>query len=272
MIRYLSELLHANPNLVFFVVLGLGYLFGKIKIRGFEFGPVAGVLFIGLIFGHYGFGTDLPVQSIGFIIFIFAVGMRAGPKFFSVIRTDGLRYLILAIVVSASGFAVALTMSSILGFEPGASAGILAGGLTSSPTLAAAQEAVRGGIVTPPEGFSADDVITNITTGYAITYIFGTAGLILFFRLLPRLMRLDFKNLAKKLENDMNGGESVEEIPELFSWSKQIDLRAYRAQHKSIIGFLYDAQPFLAHFRRILGKKYTVALVIPPSHSPPKLV
>lgn len=205
MARYLIELLHSNPNLVFFVVLGFGYLLGKIKIRGFEFGPVAGVLFVGLILGHYGYGTDLPVQSIGFTIFIFAVGMRAGPKFFSVIRTDGLKYLLLAMVVSVSGFAVALIMSSFLGFEPGASAGILAGGLTSSPTLAAAQEAVRGGIISPPEGFSADDMITNITTGYAITYIFGLAGLLIIIRLIPKLSGINLADEAEKLSHKEEG-------------------------------------------------------------------
>ena len=205
MFPYLRELLHSNPNLVFFVVLGFGYLLGKIKIRGFEFGPVAGVLFVGLILGHYGYGTDLPVQSIGFVIFIFAVGMQAGPKFFSVIRTDGLRYLLLAVVVSSSGFAVAFTMSSFLGFEPGTSAGILAGGLTSSPTLAAAQEAVRGGIISPPEGSSVEEMITNITTGYAITYIFGLAGLLIIIRLIPKLSGIDLPAEAEKLANKEEG-------------------------------------------------------------------
>jgi hypothetical protein len=45
MLSYLNALLEQNPPSSFFVVLGFGCLVGKIKIRGFEFGSVAGVLF-----------------------------------------------------------------------------------------------------------------------------------------------------------------------------------------------------------------------------------
>jgi putative transport protein len=134
--------LRGNPVGVLFLVLGLGYLVGKTKIRGFEAGSVTGVLFVGLILGHFGFELNPTVQSIGFTLFIFSVGLQAGPSFFSVIRQDGLKYLSLAAVIGGTGFALALGLSRVLGFEPGAAAGLLAGGLTSSPTLAAAQEAV----------------------------------------------------------------------------------------------------------------------------------
>ena len=45
------------------------------------------------------------------------------------------------------------------------SVGLLLGGLASSPTRAAAKDAVRGGTVTLPAGFTAEEVITDITTG-----------------------------------------------------------------------------------------------------------
>jgi hypothetical protein len=45
------------------------------------------------------------------------------------------------------------------------SIGLLSGGLASSPILAAVRGAVRGGTVPPPAGFTAEEVITNITTG-----------------------------------------------------------------------------------------------------------
>jgi putative transport protein len=80
------------------------------------------------------------------------VGYQAGPRFFDVLRTDGLRYLTLAVVIAVTGFTVAALAAHRLGLEPGTSAGLLAGGLTSSPTLAAAQEAVRDGTIAPPEG------------------------------------------------------------------------------------------------------------------------
>jgi putative transport protein len=92
---------------------------------------------------------------------------------------------------------------------PGTSAGLLAGGLTSSPTLAAAQEAIRAGSVTPPGGLSAEEVIGNITTGYAITYIFGLAGLIAIVTLLPRALGLDLPALARELDEVSSGPQGA---------------------------------------------------------------
>jgi len=227
MISFLKELLLTNPVLVFFVVLGFGYLVGKISIKGFEFGSVAGVLFVGLLFGHLGYGQESGFQSIGFIMFIFSVGLQAGPKFFSVIRQDGLRYLTLAITISGTGFLIALAMTWLFGFEPGSSAGLLAGGLTSSPTLAAAQEAVRTGLVAPPAGFTADQMVTNITTSYAITYIFGLAGLIIIIRLFPKLTGVNLAEEAARLE------KKNEEPTDILG---RIVTRAYRITKKEITG------------------------------------
>jgi putative transport protein len=196
---YLAEQLHENQALLFFLVLGLGYLIGKIKFKGFEFGPVAGVLFVGLVFGHYGYGEDLPVRSLGFMMFIYSVGLQAGPRFFSVLMKDGLRYFVLALVVTVSGFAVATVTVQFFALEPGSSAGVLAGALTTTPTLAAAEDAVRSGIIVPPAGYSREMMLSNIMTGYAITYLFGLIGLILLIRLIPLITKVDLPAEAEAL-------------------------------------------------------------------------
>ena len=49
---WLVELMRAQPVLLLFTLLALGYLIGGIKIGGFSLGPVAGVLFAGIFFGH----------------------------------------------------------------------------------------------------------------------------------------------------------------------------------------------------------------------------
>lgn len=228
---YVEEFLRGNPVATLFLVLGLGYLVGKVKIRGFEPGSVTGVLFVGLVFGHLGFEPDPVVQSIGFTLFIFSVGLQAGPSFFSVIRQDGLKYLLLAAVVAGTGFTLALGGARLIGLEPGASAGLLAGGLTSSPTLAAAQEAVRAGQVPVAEGFTADQVMTNITTAYAITYIFGLVGLILIIRFLPRLLGLDLPAEAAKLEASRRGG-----VEDRVYALNDVVVRAFRATNEKLTG------------------------------------
>jgi putative transport protein len=142
------------------------------------------------------------VQAVGFALFIFSVGYQAGPRFFDVLRKDGLKYFLLAVVIAGTGFTVAVIAAKLLSMEPGTSAGLLAGGLTSSPTLAAAQDAIRTGQVKPPEGMTADDMIGNVATGYAITYIFGLAGLIAVIKLFPQMLGIDLAKQAKALETE----------------------------------------------------------------------
>jgi putative transport protein len=75
----------------------------------------------------------------------------------------------------------------------------------------------------------------NIAVAYAITYLFGVVGVIIFFKLLPGLFRVDLKEEARKLEEKMGGGSDLKS-PELFSWSRQVGLRAYGITNSRIIG------------------------------------
>ena len=209
MSAYLDNFLQTNQISLLFLVIGLGYLVGEVKIRGFDVGSVAGVLLVGLIFGQFDYEISPAIQTLGFTLFIASVGYQAGPKFFNVLFTQGLKYLVLALMVAGTGFAVALGMSKVFGFTPGTPAGLLAGAMTSTPTLAAAQAAVQAGQVPIPEGLTADEVISNITTGYAITYIFGLVGLILMIRFLPKLLGVNLAQKAAELERQHITTENI---------------------------------------------------------------
>jgi putative transport protein len=213
------DFLRAQPVFTLFLVLALGHLLGRLRIGPVSLGPVAGVLFVGLFFGHLGFTMTPGAQAVGFALFIFAVGYQAGPRFFDVLREDGLRYLALAAVVAGSGVAIAATAARIAGFEFGSVAGLLAGGLTSSPTLAAAQEGVRNGNVLLPAGISADQAIDNIVTGYAITYIFGLTGLIIIIKVLPRLLGMDLARAAREVSaSEEQSSASTEHVIVFRAW------------------------------------------------------
>ncbi len=200
MVDHLLELLHTQTLVVLFVVLGFGYLVGRVGWGGFTLGPVAGVLFAGLVFGHFGFHVNEAAQTFGFAMFIFCVGFQAGPRFVDVMVEDGLKYLSLALVVATTGFVLAAVLGRLLELQPGATAGLLAGALTTTPTLAAAQDAIQSGLAAVPEGWTVDQVVTNIGTGYAITYLFGVIGLILLIRFLPVMLGTDLAEEAAKLE------------------------------------------------------------------------
>ena len=220
------ELLRSQPVLTLFLILGMGYLIGAVRIGSFSLGPVAGVLFAGLFLGHFDFRMAPGAQAVGFALFIFSVGYQAGPRFFDVLRTDGLKYFLLALVIAVTGFAVATTATKLLALAPGTSAGLLAGGLTSSPTLAAAQEALRSGQVMPPEGISADAMIGNVATGYAITYIFGLAGLIAIIKLLPQVLGIDLEKEAKALESEDETGAASQQA--------NVSARIYRVTNEEM--------------------------------------
>jgi putative transport protein len=222
----LLETLHAQPVLTLFLILGMGYLIGNIRIGSFSLGPVAGVLFAGLFLGHFDFRMSPGAQAVGFALFIFSVGYQAGPRFFDVLKADGLKYFLLALVVAVTGFTIAVVAAQLLSLAPGTSAGLLSGGLTSSPTLAAAQEAIRTGQVAPPEGLSADAMIGNVATGYAITYIFGLAGLIAIIKLLPQLLGIDLEKQAKALEAEAESAAAVQPT--------NVSARIYRVSNEEI--------------------------------------
>jgi putative transport protein len=206
-------LLSESPILLIFTVIGLGYLVANIRIAGIPVGPVIGVLLVALLFGHVGFSASPGASGFGFALFIFSVGLQAGPSFFSAFAADGLRYLTLACVVAATAVALSLVLARLLGLEYGFGAGMLAGALTSSPTLAGAQDAVKSGLVTLPDAVSPAKALENISVGYAITYVFGTLGMILVARLFPRIAGIDLPAEAAKLERERGLGRGRRRSP-----------------------------------------------------------
>ena len=193
---HIYELLRGNGLLLLFIVIGLGCLIGNIKIFGIPAGPTIGVLLAGLFFGHYGLSINKGVGSFGFALFIFSVGIQAGPSFFSAFREDGPKYIALAALVAISGFLLAWSISRALGFENGFDAGLLAGALTSTPTLAGAQDAVQSGLAAIPAGMDEEKVMENIGVGYALTYLIGTVIVIMIVRYMPRFLGLDLEAMA----------------------------------------------------------------------------
>jgi putative transport protein len=206
------EYLRGQPVIVLFLLLGSGYLLGRIKIAGFAFGSVAGTLLISIVLGNFGFRISPGTQAVGFALFIFAVGYQAGPRFVEVLKAQGLQYFALALFVVSVGFATAWLAGRLLPLPLGSNAGLLAGALTSSPTLAAAQDAVRAGLVVLPEGWTAERALTSIGTSYAISYVVGTLGIIALVSLFPRLIGLDLRAEAHRLEHsaEQTGVEALQ--------------------------------------------------------------
>jgi putative transport protein len=239
--------MRGNPALVLFLVLGFGLLLGRVRIAGVELGGITGVLLVGLLAGNR--GLDIPVSShnIGFMIFIYCVGMQAGPEVVRVFKQDGIRYAILAVITAVTGLVLAAFFERFFDFELGIAAGTLAGALTSTPTLVAAQDALAQGVQLP-DGMSADQVMDNISSAYAITYIFGMGGLVMMIAFLPKLLGIDLATEAEKLglgrfgEDDPGPGE----LPVI---------RSYRVEQQAATGIAYQERDLSHPFEVQLIKR-----------------
>ncbi|MCU0662661.1 MAG: putative transporter [Myxococcota bacterium] len=178
----------AHSVLVLSLVISLGLAVGNIRIAGVSLG-VGGVLFSGLAFGHLGLGlhTELLefVREFGLILFVYAIGLQVGPGFFASLRSQGLMLNLMAVVIVLSGTGIAVLIALFAGVDLPTAVGMLCGGVTSTPSLGAAQQAVAD-VALAPEGAAQ-----MIGLGYAVAYPFGIVGIILTMALLRRLFRID---------------------------------------------------------------------------------
>ncbi|MCS7010962.1 MAG: hypothetical protein NZL98_06315, partial [Anaerolineales bacterium] len=80
----------ADSMFVLFLILALGTVLGSLSWRGIALGT-AGVLFVALVFGHFGFSIPKVIMELGLLLFVYAVGLQAGPRFFRTFKKQGLR-------------------------------------------------------------------------------------------------------------------------------------------------------------------------------------
>ena len=57
-----------QPVVTLFLLLGFGYLLGRIQLAGFAFGPVAGTLLVSIALGQLGFRISAGAQAVGFAL------------------------------------------------------------------------------------------------------------------------------------------------------------------------------------------------------------
>ncbi len=187
-----------------FIIVFLGYLLGRVSIKGITLGT-AGVFLVAILIGFlctlnfkdvpllnsfYMEGTKAPIvstfkntiQNIGLILFVGAVGCIAGPNFFRDLKKNFKTYILLGVIIILVGTAIAVALVFITGYTPAYWSGVLSGALTSTPGYSAAKEA-------------APELSAEITLGHAIAYPFGVIGVVLFVQVIPKILNT---NMAKE--------------------------------------------------------------------------
>ena len=120
-----------------FLIISLGFILGRIKIKGLSL-DVSAVIFIALLFGHFGVTIPKALGDIGLVLFIFTIGIQAGPGFFDSFRSKGKTLIILALLIVGSASITGIIFKYALGIDTPSIVGLIAGGMTSTPGLAAA--------------------------------------------------------------------------------------------------------------------------------------
>lgn len=159
--------------LVTFGIMALGLLLGEVRIRSISFGT-SGVLLVAMAAGYfYQVQSNETLQQLGILLFLWAVGLEAGPNFFRSFQRMGRSYILMSLfLLAVAGFTV--TAGTILLAIPGDLAlGLFSGAFTSTPALvSAAQVANRESVV----------------LGYGIAYPFGLLTMILFIQISVKLL------------------------------------------------------------------------------------
>src|SRR6516162_9649941 len=127
MIDWGRALLGAHSEITFFLILGIGYVLGKIGLGSFRLGAVTGTLIAGVLLGQTGLALPSEVKECFFLLFLFAIGFRTGPQFFLSLRKDGLQHAALAAIVATSGLIAAYLLAWAFGYDPGTGGGLVAG-------------------------------------------------------------------------------------------------------------------------------------------------
>ena len=206
-------------------IAAVGYALGRITIKGVAL-ETAGVFLVALVFGcvlypvldaqfihpttgESSLGNLLSVvETLGLILFVTSVGFIAGPKFFGNMKRNFKSYVLLGLIIIVTGGLVAAG-SIVLGRAIGLGnspeeltavvAGLLSGALTSTPAFTAAKETVGA------------ELEAVVSAGYAIAYIFGVVGVVLFVQLIPKLVKADIAAEREKLTAVDAGGKKAYE-------------------------------------------------------------
>ncbi len=207
---------------VLFAIVVLGYLLGRITIKGVSLGT-AGVFIVALLFGAL-FNTQLGqtvtqtisgeavsvsssalkvIEQLGLLLFVGSVGLIAGPNFFSNFKKNFKSYIVLGIVIILAG---ALTCVGCFYIGRGAEesdtgfiamlVGILSGSLTSTPAFSAAKATVA---TVAADATAAAELEDMVTVGHGIAYLFGVIGVVLFVQIVPKILGADMDAERKKI-------------------------------------------------------------------------
>ena len=226
-----------------FAIAGLGYLLGRITIKGVSLGT-AGVFIVALLFGALLYnplaeqlkigGTSYVtnalkiVENLGLILFVTSVGFIAGPNFFGDFKRNFKSYIVLGLLIILVGgiscWACTFFDIKVFGRDAKEAAamlvGLLSGSLTSTPAFSAAKATV-----------ATEELEAIVAVGHGIAYLFGVVGVVLFVQLVPKFSKANMEEERAKLS------ENNPEVPSKLT-GKELELDGFGFCAFSIVAVL----------------------------------
>ncbi len=250
--------LAANPFLLLFITVGLAVWIGRFSVKGYGLGMVAAAIVVGVALATWAstYGVKLQLdnfaKSLMYYLFMYGVGLRVGPSFFNSLKKDGLTFTILAVICAVLGLGLSVVLSRMFALPAGAVGGVLAGSQTMSAAIGTAEMAVTQGAFKIPAGSTSESISAMIALGYGITYIWGTVGIILICKYLPKWWGVDAKQAAKEYE-EKHGVPNLDDVG--LSGYRPGGLRAYRVENPQTAG------KTIAQFRQTYPKYRIINIV-----------
>lgn len=175
--------------LVLCMVAALGLAIGRLRIGSLEIG-IGGVLFAGLLFGHFGLVAEPEVmefvREFGLILFVYTIGIEVGPGFFSALKRAGLTLNLLAAGIVILGVLVTVAVFLVADIPLPVALGLFSGAVTNTPSLGAGQEMLKQ--------VGADATALQMPgLGYAVAYPFGIAGILITMVLVRFVLRISIE-------------------------------------------------------------------------------
>ncbi|MFM9488035.1 MULTISPECIES: aspartate-alanine antiporter [Pseudomonas] len=201
MLEFILHALRTDPEIAVFLAIALGVFVGRIHIGSFHLGSVAGALLMGLLIGQIGLEVPTGLKSVFFVMFIYAVGFKSGPEFFGSLNRGTLKLVVLSVVLCGTALAAILLMNAVFDFDAGFTAGLGAGALTDTAIMGTATSAINQLSI---DTVARAQLNSHMAIAYAITYLFGTIGLIVFVgSIAPKLLGVDLRESARELELEL---------------------------------------------------------------------
>ena len=149
--------LHSQPLMLLFLALGVGAILGRVRLGIVTLGSTASTLLAGLVISaavYFETGQKFKVpgeiDTIFLQLFIFAIGLKVGPQFFSGLRREGFHLIAIGLVTATLNFALVVGAAELLDFAPGFAAGAISGSYTITAVIGVASGAVDSGVYALP--------------------------------------------------------------------------------------------------------------------------